>query len=164
MYDSIGVEAVQGPGDVKGKAQSEREMKQLRADARQIFTQRHPWEQLCYYYHQRIFAGSNKLPKIVNKFRECTTTLDSYYQLLNNTHAHTHTHTLTRLSCLTRDIIFTSRMKRLSREHFSSGLTPRWTTLIATIRLPYLRATNPFIHSFFYERERHTHKKTDLPW
>lgn len=45
---------------------------------------------------------------------------------------------LTRLWCLTRDIIFTSRMKRLWREDLSSGLLPRWRTLIATIREPYL--------------------------
>lgn len=45
---------------------------------------------------------------------------------------------LTRLWCLTRDIILTSRMKRLWREDLSSGLLPRWRTLIATIREPYL--------------------------
>jgi hypothetical protein len=42
---------VQGTGDVKGKGESKREMEQLRTDAGEIFTERHPWEKLCYYYH-----------------------------------------------------------------------------------------------------------------
>uniref|UniRef100_A0A9I9EAI1 Uncharacterized protein n=1 Tax=Cucumis melo TaxID=3656 RepID=A0A9I9EAI1_CUCME len=41
--------------------------------------------------------------------------------------------TLTRFSCFTRDIIFTSRAKRLSSAALSSGVLPRWRTLMATI-------------------------------
>lgn len=91
------------------------------------------WGRMLVRYLRRDIPGSNSV----------TITIKGSLQAPMN---------FTRLWCLTRDIILTSRMKRLWRDDLSSGLLPRFRTFIATIREPYL--TGKKIYKTNSKRER----------